>query len=283
MAAHRERRDPVMTRQSYGAGARTTSTSCASTPGCTTRTPARSAGGSGSSPVRRSQLQRRPARREAPQQTADRREADFGLRHAPRPGRIGFLPFSAFSPCGYLFPVCTSSVNEYDGIQSGRGLAAHCTHVDTRKYEGNHTRTHLPPRASPRRRASIERVCARGEGRGRWGRRGEAPGFGPSALALAQDPVERVIRFQIRRPRIKAAQIWRARSGLHRQRCRAGSVSGGVPPPAGLRRKKHASVQRARRAAHSYKRCQSAGSSPPGGTETGLRLWWLCEPHRKAT
>jgi len=114
--------------------------------------------------VRRSQLQRRPARREAPQQTADRREADFGLRHAPRPGRIGFLPFSAFSPCGYLFPVCTSSVNEYDGIQSGRGLAAHCTHVDTRKYEGNHTRTHLPPRASPRRRASIERVCARGGG-----------------------------------------------------------------------------------------------------------------------
>lgn len=122
------------------------------------------------------------------------------------------------------------------------------------------------------RHAAVRRSSgsARGaEGRGRWGKCGEAPGFGPSALALAQDPVERVIRFQIRRPRIKAAQIWRARSGLHRQRCRAGSVSGGVPPPAGLRRKKHASVQRARRAAHSYKRCQSAGSSPPGGTETG--------------
>jgi len=130
MAAHRERRDPVMTRQSYGAGARTTSTSCASTPGCTTRTPARSAGGSGSSPVRRSQLQRRPARREAPQQTADRREADFGLRHcAPRPGRIGFLPFSAFPPCGYLFPVCTSSVNGWNSKRPRAGGTLH-----TRRY-----------------------------------------------------------------------------------------------------------------------------------------------------
>jgi len=211
MAARRERRDPVMTRQSYGAGARTTSTSCASTPGCTTRTPARSADGSGSSPVRRSQLQRRPARREAPQQTADRRGGrgffvrGAGVWHMPcatmrRAGLGGSVicHVSAFSPGGCMFSVCTSSVNEYEKRPRGgdRGLefkaSAGWRHTAHTSMLGSTRETTLARicRQEPRHAVHRSSGSARGaEGRGRWERCGEAPSFRPSALALAQDPV----------------------------------------------------------------------------------------------